>query len=95
MKWRWPGRLEPILPGGLYRSGYEDGEYLLWRRPYIEGERLDKRLKRFERLSEPEVILIALHLLSAEQHLYDAGYLYRDLKRENIIIRSGGIVRSP
>jgi len=71
-------------------SGYENGEYYL-ATAYIEGERLDKRLKRFEHLSEPEVILIALHLLSAEQHLYDAGYLYRDLKPENIIINPAGL----
>jgi len=70
-------------------SGYENGEYYL-ASAYIEGERIDKRLKRLEHLSEPEVILIALHLLSAEQHLYEAGYLYRDLKPENIIINPEG-----
>ena len=40
--------------------------------------------------SDLETIAIALHVLSAEQHIYKCGYLFRDLKPENIIINEKG-----
>lgn len=78
----------PCLPRVL-AGGYADGEYYL-AMELIEGERLDKRVSALGKLSEAEVIVSTLHLLSAEQHLYDKGYLFRDMKPENIFVTPDG-----
>ncbi|MFA6930133.1 MAG: serine/threonine-protein kinase [Lentisphaeria bacterium] len=70
-------------------SGYADDEYYA-AMPFIDGERLDKRIDRLSQLPEKEVLTIGLHILAAEQHIYHMGYLYRDLKPENIIINQYG-----
>ncbi len=70
-------------------SGYADDEYFTVM-PFIEGERLDKRINRLNKLPEKEVLSMGLHLLAAEQHIYHMGYLYRDLKPENIILNQYG-----
>ena len=66
-------------------NGCEDGEYFLATQ-FIEGERLDKRIERMKTLPEYEVLLIGLRLLSAEAHIYNQGYLFRDMKPENVMI---------
>ena len=78
----------PCLPG-FVEGGYADGEYYL-AMDWIPGERLDKLLTTRGHLSETQTLLVALHLLDAEQALLAAGFLYRDLKPENILIRPGG-----
>lgn len=70
-------------------SGCEDGEYY-YAMELVQGERLDKRVDRLGRMPEREVLQMVLHLLSAEQHIYKCGYLYRDMKPENIIINTDG-----
>ena len=74
----------PCIVNGV-EIGHEDGEHYL-ASEFIEGERLDKRIERLGRLPEVEVLLIGLRLLSAETHIYNRGYLFRDLKPENVII---------
>ena len=71
-------------------SGYQDGEYFA-AMECVTGERLDKWIDLMGRLPEKEVLNIALHVLSAEQHIYNCGYLYRDLKPENIIVNKAGL----
>lgn len=78
----------PCLPR-IVHGGYADGEYYMVME-CIEGERLDKRVSALGKLTENEVIVSTLHLLSAEQHIYDAGYLFRDMKPENIFITPDG-----
>jgi len=70
-------------------SGFADDEYFTVM-PFIEGERLDKRIDHLHKLPEKEVLSMGLHLLAAEQHIYHMGYLYRDLKPENIILNQYG-----
>ncbi|NLF15734.1 MAG: serine/threonine protein kinase [Lentisphaerae bacterium] len=70
-------------------SGCEDGEYYS-AMELVQGERLDKRVDRLGRMPEREVLQMVMHLLSAEQHIYKCGYLYRDMKPENIIINHEG-----
>ena len=70
-------------------SGCEDGEYYS-AMELVQGERLDKRVDRLGRMPERQVLQMGLHLLSAEQHMYKCGYLYRDMKPENIIINDDG-----
>ncbi len=74
---------------GCLDHGYEGGEYYTIS-TCIEGERLDKLVQRRGRLSEPDMIRLALHILAAEQHIYRNGYLFRDLKPENVVINNYG-----
>ncbi len=70
---------------GCIDSGLVDGEYFSVS-PFIEGERLDNRVTRLGHVSEADTQKIALHLLAAEQHILRKGYLFRDMKPENVII---------
>ncbi len=74
----------PCIVNGV-DSGFADGEYFL-ATEYIGGERLDKLIERRTKLSEMEVLYIAIRLLAAVTHIYNRGYLFRDLKPENVII---------
>lgn len=60
---------------------------------YIEGESLDKLLKRGERPSQPEVIKWACQLLEALCYLHSRppyGILHGDIKPANIMLRPNG-----
>ena len=70
-------------------SGLEDDECYLATK-CVAGERLDIRLARVGKLAEKEVLLIALRLLSALVHVYNRGYLFRDMKPQNVIVGSDG-----
>lgn len=70
-------------------SGFEEGEYYL-ATEFIDGERLDKRIKRLERMPLLEVISLALRLLQGLTHIWNQGYLFRDMKPENIIVNEEG-----
>ena len=65
--------------------GFEDGEHYM-AMDFIEGERMDKKIKRLGSLPENEVLLICLRLLSSMAHIYNRGYLYRDLKPHNVML---------
>jgi len=65
--------------------GHSEGEYYTVM-PFISGERLDKRIERLTRLPVDQVLRMTLHILAAEQHIYSCGYLFRDMKPENIVI---------
>ncbi len=78
----------PCIVNGL-GSGFANDEYYL-AMEYVEGERLDKRIQRLSRLPELEVVLVGLRLLEAETHIYNQGYLFRDMKPENIIVNDKG-----
>ncbi len=70
-------------------SGTEGRDIYLATR-YIPGERLDQRISRLGMMPERDALLIGLRLLSAVAHVYDNGYLYRDMKPENVIISENG-----
>jgi serine/threonine protein kinase len=71
--------------------GEKDGQLYL-AMEYIKGERLDQRIRRLGKVSETETLLIALRLLAAETYIYQRGYVFRDLKPENVIINDDGAV---
>ncbi len=55
----------------------------------IDGYRLDEYIEKKYcngGIEEEKVLLWGLQLLSALQHIYDCGYLYRDLKPQNIMV---------
>lgn len=72
--------------------GQKDDEYYAVFE-YIEGIRLDQLIESPVRRSPKQVMLWALQLLSAEQHMYDRGYLFRDLKPQNVIIDQQGNIK--
>lgn len=70
-------------------SGFIDDEYYTVM-PFVEGERLDARIARLGKLPLEEVLPMLMHILAAEQHVYRHGFLFRDMKPENIIINEFG-----
>jgi serine/threonine protein kinase len=69
--------------------GYEDGEHY-YAAEYIAGERLKHRLAHRGRLPQKEALAIGCDLLSALQHIFECGYLYRDVNVGNVILRPDG-----
>jgi serine/threonine-protein kinase len=65
--------------------GQADGEMFLAMR-FVEGDRLDRMIAEQGSMDEKEVALIGLRILAGEAHIYNQGYLFRDLKPENVII---------
>jgi len=60
---------------------------------YIEGTRLDLIIDSPIKRPEKQVILWGMQVLSAEQHMFDKGFLFRDLKPQNIMIDKNGNVK--
>ena len=79
--------LNKVVDFGRYRDEY----YAVF--DYIEGTRLDHIIESPIRRPERQVILWGLQILSAEQHMYDKGFLFRDLKPQNIMIDKDGNVK--
>jgi eukaryotic-like serine/threonine-protein kinase len=80
----------PCLAKAL-EFGEKEGQLYL-AMEYIEGERLDHRIRRLGKISETETLLITLRLLAAETYIYRRGYVFRDLKPENVIMTDLGAV---
>jgi serine/threonine-protein kinase len=76
----------------VYEYGCFDGEHFA-AYEYIEGLRLDRIIESPVRRTDKEILLWALQILSAEQHMFDHGYLFRDLKPQNVIIDGKGNVK--
>lgn len=57
---------------------------------FVEGFRLDSLVQPEQLPSPRDVVSWAKQILSAIQHLYGLGYLYRDIKPQNIIIANSG-----
>ena len=70
-------------------AGCDDDDYFL-ATEFIEGERLDKRINRLKKLPIVEVVSIGLRLLQGLTHIWNQGYLFRDMKPENTIVNDEG-----
>ncbi len=70
-------------------SGQQDGRYF-YAMEFVEGMRLLTRLESKGRFEELEALRILTQVLSALQHIYDQGYLYRDLSAGNVIVNPKG-----
>ncbi len=68
--------------------GWNSGYYMVLE--FIDGFRLDKLVHPEQLPSPKDVAFWGKQILSAFQHLYNLGYLYRDIKPQNIIIASTG-----
>ena len=76
--------LNKVIDFGRYESEY----YAVFE--FIEGTRLDQIIDSPVKRPTKQVVLWALQILSAEQHMYDKGFLFRDLKPQNIMIDKNG-----
>ncbi len=76
----------------VYEYGCADGEYFA-SYEFIEGIRLDRIIESPLRRPDKDILLWSLQILSAEQHMFDKGYLFRDLKPQNVIIDGDGNVK--
>ena len=65
--------------------GLEDGEYFMASR-FVEGTRLDIFISSASKLSEKQALDIMVQVIEAEIHIKNCGFLFRDMKPENIII---------
>jgi serine/threonine protein kinase len=74
----------------LISSGISNDECFM-AMDYIEGERLDNRIARLTMMPEKEALRTLVYLLAAEKYIYRRGYLYADIKPENIIITRNNI----
>ncbi len=57
---------------------------------FVEGKRLDQIIEEKSGVQQKYAMLWGLQLLSAEQRIYESGYLFRDLKPQNVIIDTKG-----
>lgn len=57
---------------------------------FIEGTRLDQIIDSPVKRPEKQIVLWGMQILSAEQHMYNKGYIFRDLKPQNIMIDKNG-----
>jgi len=74
----------------LLSSGISNDECFM-AMEYIEGERLDNRIARLGTIPEKEALRMLLYLLAAEKHIFRRGYLYGDMKPENIIFKQNNL----
>ncbi len=65
--------------------GCHEGEYFTASR-FVEGARLDIFISSASSLSERQALDIILQVIDAEMHIVNCGFLYRDIKPENVII---------
>ena len=69
---------------------YQDEYFMVTE--FVSGKRLDELIDSQIPISQKYMLLWGMQILSAEQHVYNCGYLYRDLKPQNIIIDGYGNV---
>lgn len=76
---------------------FAEGEVVYTVMDYVDGESLDRPLKRGERFSQPQVIQWAIQLLKALEYLHSPthgtpprGYVHSDVKPANLMRRANG-----
>src|SRR5205809_7257838 len=69
-----------------------DGRFLL-AMEYVEGETVAQRLRRDGPFALPEAIRVLRIVGDALNHVHWMGILHRDLKPQNIMLGSGGVVK--
>ncbi len=60
---------------------------------YVEGETLEKRLRRYGALAVPEAVRLFEQTLCGVEHMHQMGVVHRDLKPSNIFITHEGEVK--
>ncbi len=78
-----------IMP--LFDSG-EDGGFLYYVMPVVEGESLRERLQQAKRLPVEDATQIAQEVADALDYAHRHGVVHRDIKPENILLQDGHAV---
>ena len=73
-------------------SGYEDDEYF-YAVEFVDGESLKRRIVEKGKIPETETLAITIQIIAALKHIYQHGFLYRDLNTGNIIVRPDGVAK--
>ncbi len=60
---------------------------------YIEGESLDRKMERCDRMSWAEVAGLGKQLCAALQHAHEHGVIHRDLKPSNLMVVPDGTLK--
>jgi eukaryotic-like serine/threonine-protein kinase len=75
----------------VYEFGKADGLHFITTE-YVEGETLREKLRR-EKLSLKEILDVAEQTASALAAAHSAGVIHRDVKPENVMLRTDGLVK--
>ncbi|MDD6272000.1 MAG: Stk1 family PASTA domain-containing Ser/Thr kinase [bacterium] len=76
----------------MYDVGEDDGQYYIVME-YVDGKTLKQVLKQRGHLSITEVVDIMLQLTDGMAHAHDAYIIHRDIKPQNIMILSNGMIK--
>ncbi len=76
----------------MYDVGEDDGQYYIVME-YVDGKTLKQVLKQRGKLSITEVMDIMLQLTDGMAHAHDAYIIHRDIKPQNIMILSNGVIK--
>ena len=76
----------------MYDVGEDDGQYYIVME-YVDGKTLKQVLKSRGHLSITEVVDIMLQLTDGLAHAHDAYIIHRDIKPQNIMILSNGMIK--
>lgn len=71
----------------------EDQGVFYYTMEFVEGENLNQRLKREERLTVKDALNICEQVASALSHAHAKNIIHRDIKPENIMLSSSGVVK--
>ncbi|MEO7039504.1 MAG: serine/threonine-protein kinase [Gemmatimonadaceae bacterium] len=76
-----------ILP--VHDHGEAGGDLLWYSMPYLEGETLRERMTRESQLPPDDALRITREVASALDYAHASGYMHRDVKPDNIMVREG------
>ena len=76
----------------MYDVGEDDGQYYIVME-YVDGKTLKQVLKQRGHLSVTEVVDIMLQVTDGMAHAHDAYIIHRDIKPQNIMILSNGMIK--
>lgn len=76
----------------IYDVGEDDGQYYIVME-YVDGKTLKQVLKQRGHLSVTEVVDIMLQVTDGMAHAHDAYIIHRDIKPQNIMMLSNGMIK--
>ncbi len=72
---------------------FQTPEKLYFVLDYVNGGDMFYHLRKKGRLSEKDVRIYTAEMILALSHLHENGYIYRDLKPENVLIDATGHIK--